>query len=82
MPSRTGFKQYATPARRSQVPTTSRVLHCQGFNDLLYYARMGWTYAQDLASAEDIKSYWEEAAPTWEVSRLPQLDSSGLVSVP
>lgn len=39
----------------------------QGFHGLLQYAGMSWTLEPELASAEDITCYWENASPIWEV---------------
>ncbi len=52
----------------SRPPDLILCTRSQGFTDMLRYVRMPWTIEQDLASAEDIRSYWEEAAPIWEVS--------------
>lgn len=41
----------------------------QGFHGLLQYAEMSWTLEPELASTEDIKCFWENVSPIWEVRR-------------
>ena len=41
----------------------------QGINEVLRYAGKAWVFERDLASAEDISGYWENAAPIWRVRR-------------
>eukprot|EP00752_Nemacystus_decipiens_P006689 g6015.t1 len=40
----------------------------RGFHGLLQYAGMSWTLEPELASVEDIKGYWENVPPIWELS--------------
>eukprot|EP00752_Nemacystus_decipiens_P006691 g6017.t1 len=52
----------------------------RGFHGLLQYAGMAWTLDTELASEEDVKGYWENAAPIWELSEsVAEHDVSGLV---
>lgn len=61
-------------SRNSPLPnipcrTQNFRLRHQGFHGLLQYAGMTWTLEPELASAEDITGYWENASPIWEVRR-------------
>lgn len=38
----------------------------------MHYAGMAWTLDTEVASAEDVRSYWENAAPIWEVIYVGQ----------
>ena len=38
----------------------------------MHYAGMAWTLDTEVASAEDVRSYWENAAPIWEVIHVGQ----------
>eukprot|EP00903_Cladosiphon_okamuranus_P008652 g8295.t1 len=52
----------------------------RGFYGLLEYVGMAWTLDTELASAEDVTSYWENASPIWELSEsVMEQDVSGLV---
>lgn len=42
-------------------------LRNQGFRQLLQYAGYAWAIETELASPEDIKGYWENALPIWQV---------------
>ena len=48
-------------------PQTCSAPQHQDFHGLLQYAGMAWTFDAELASEEDIKAYWENVPPVWEV---------------
>lgn len=39
----------------------------QGFRELLQYTGFAWVMETQLASVEEINSYWENVPPIWEV---------------
>ena len=39
----------------------------QGIHELLRYAGKSLMFETDLASAEEVNRYWEDAAPVWKV---------------
>lgn len=40
----------------------------QGIRDVLRYAGKAWVFERGLASTEEIRDYWEDGVPIWNVS--------------
>eukprot|EP00903_Cladosiphon_okamuranus_P006027 g5945.t1 len=51
-----------------------------GINEVLRYAGKAWVFERELASAEEISGYWENASPIWQLSEsVVEHDVSGFI---